>query len=81
VKSHKKFHTKNQLTFTLLADPDGKVTKLYGADGWFSLARRVTYLIDSGGIIRKVYPDVTISTHAAELLQEVRGLSKENTEP
>jgi peroxiredoxin Q/BCP len=81
VESHRKFHEKNKLTFTLLADTDGTVTKLYGASGWFGLARRVTYLIDSGGIIRKVYPDVTISTHAAELLQAVRELNAEKTKP
>jgi len=75
VESHKKFHEKQKLTFSLLADPDGTVTRLYGAKGWFGLASRVTFLIDSKGIIRKVYPDVTISTHAAELLQAVRELN------
>ena len=75
VESHRKFHEKNKLTFTLLADPDNTVTTLYGATGIFTLASRVTYLIDSEGIIRKVYPDVTISTHAAELLQAVRELN------
>lgn len=77
VESHKEFHKKNKLTFTLLSDPDGTVTAHYGAKGWFGLASRVTYLIDSGGIIRRVHPDVTISNHAAELLQELRGLNKD----
>ena len=81
VESHKKFHEEQKLTFSLLADPDGTVTKLYGADGMFNFARRVTYLIDSAGIIRKTYPDVTISTHAAELLQAVRELNAEKTKP
>jgi peroxiredoxin Q/BCP len=81
VESHRKFHEKNKLTFALLADPDGTVTKLYGASGWFGLASRVTYLIDSEGIIRKVYPDVTISTHAAELLQAVQELNAEKVKP
>lgn len=81
VESHKKFHEKQKLTFNLLADPDGTVTKLYGAKGWFGLASRVTYLIDSKGIIRKVYPDVTISTHAAELLQAVRELNADEAKP
>jgi len=81
VKSHKKFHDKYNLSFTLLADPEGTVTKTYGAKGWFGLASRVTYLIDSEGIIQKVYPDVTISSHAAELLQAVRELNAEKAKP
>ena len=81
VESHRKFHEKNKLTFTLLADPDSTVTALYGATGIFNFASRVTYLIDSGGIIRKVYPDVTISTHAAELLQAVRELNAKKAKP
>jgi peroxiredoxin Q/BCP len=81
VESHKKFHEKQKLTFNLLADPEGTATALYGAKGWFGLASRVTYLIDSEGIIRKVYPDVDVSTHAAELLQAVRELNKDETKP
>ncbi len=81
VESHRKFHEKNKLTFTLLADPDARVTKLYGARSLFRLARRVTFLIDANGTIRKVYPDVDVSSHAAELLQDVRGLKAEKENP
>ena len=81
VESHKKFHEKQKLTFSLLADPDATVTKRYGAAGLFNFARRVTYLIDSNGIIRKVYPDVDVSSHAAELLQAVRTLNAEKVKP
>jgi len=81
VESHKKFHEKQKLTFSLLADPEGEVTKTYGASGLFNFARRVTFLIDSEGTIRKVYPNVDISSHAAELLQEVRKLNKEKEKP
>jgi thioredoxin-dependent peroxiredoxin len=81
VESHKKFHEKQKLTFSLLADPDGTVTKRYGASGLFKFARRVTYLIDSSGTIRKVYPDVDVSTHAAQLLQAVRTLNAEKVKP
>lgn len=81
VESHRKFYEKNKLTFTLLADPDATVTTLYGAAGLFKFARRVTYLIDSSGIIRKVYPDVDVSSHAAELLQAVRTLNAEKVKP
>jgi peroxiredoxin Q/BCP len=81
VESHKKFHEKQKLTFSLLADPEGTVTKTYGASGLFNFARRVTYLIDSSGTIRQVYPDVDVSTHAAELLQAVRTLNAKKVKP
>ncbi len=81
VESHKKFHEKQKLTFSLLADPDAAVTKRYGAIGLFKFARRVTYLIDSSGTIRKAYPDVDVSSHAAELLQAVRELNAKNAKP
>jgi len=81
VESHKKFHEKQNLTFSLLADPDAAVTKSYGAAGLFNFASRVTFLIGSDGTIRKVYPDVDVSSHAAGLLQAVRELKVDKATP
>jgi len=81
VDSHRKFYEKYELTFTLLADPDGTVKQRYGATGILNLASRVTFLIDSSGIIRKVYPDVDVKTHSGELLQAVKELNKDAAKP
>jgi peroxiredoxin Q/BCP len=81
-QKHTKFIAKYQLPFTLLADPDHRVCELYGVwgkkkfmgreyDGVF----RTTFLIDSNGIIRKIYKNVKPDTHSAEVLQELTRLS------
>ena len=46
-ESHKRFAQKYGLKYTLLADPDKTVIKMYDVDGPFGIAvRRATYLID-----------------------------------
>ncbi len=81
VESHRKFYEKNKLTFSLLADPDGTVTRLYGAEAAFNFASRVTFLINSSGVISRVYPDVDVQSHSAELLQAVRKLNTNPAKP
>jgi len=70
--NHRGFAQKYNLPFPLLADPDKKIAKAYGADNGIpilGLDRRVTYVIDEDGRIIKVYPDVDPATHAAEIIQ------------
>ncbi len=74
VKSHKEFQRKYNLNFTLLADVDKEVTKLYGVKNLFGLADRVTFIIDKDGVIRKIFPHVDVSHHSEELLEFVRQL-------
>ena len=74
--SHKKFQEKHKLTFTLLADPEKKVTELYDVKNIIGKAKRVTFVIDTAGIIKKIYPDVDVSLHGQEVLTYVKNLSK-----
>jgi peroxiredoxin Q/BCP len=76
VASHKQFHEKYNLNFTILADPDKKVTEMYGAKSKLGLAKRVTFVIDENGIIKKVYPDVDVMAHAQEVLSLIKSLHK-----
>jgi peroxiredoxin len=39
-------------------------------------AKRVTFVIDENGIIQKVYPDVDVTAHAAEVLSLIKSLHK-----
>ena len=71
VESHKQFQMKYGLNFTLLSDPEKKVTKLYGVKTLFGLADRVTFVIDKEGVIRKIFPHVDVSHHSEELLEYV----------
>ena len=74
VDSHKKFHEKYSLNFTILADPDKNVTARYGVKSGIGLAKRVTVIIDKSGIIKKVYPDVDVTVHALEVLSLIKSL-------
>jgi thioredoxin-dependent peroxiredoxin len=76
--SHKKFEEKHSLPFTLLADPDKKVVKLYGVWGEKSMygkkymgTIRTTFIIDEKGIIRRIFENVKVDTHTAEVMKEI----------
>ena len=57
VASHKAFAEKYNLPFTLLADTDKEVRKLFGvpAFGGGLIPGRVTYIIDKQGVVRHVF--------------------------
>jgi peroxiredoxin Q/BCP len=79
VESHKGFQQKYGLNFTLLADPEKKVTKLYGVKTLLGLAERVTFVIDKEGMIRKIFPHVDVRHHSEELLQFIRQLESQSS--
>lgn len=85
VASHKKFHKKYHLNFSLLSDEDRIVIDAYHAWGKkkfmgkeYEGILRMTYLIDPQGEIKKVYEKVTPEEHAQEILQDVTSLSQKN---
>jgi peroxiredoxin Q/BCP len=76
VKSHKKFESKYQLPFTLLADPDRKIIDQYGVWEMKKLfgreymgIHRTTFLIDEKGIICSIFPKPRNKAHAEEILK------------
>lgn len=82
VASHRKFATKHDLPFTLLADPDKVVCEAY--DVWKEKkmygrtsmgVERSTFLIDADGIVRKAYRKVKVDGHAAALLAAIGELA------
>ena len=75
--SHAQFAKKYSLPFPLLADPSGTVTASYGALPRGSrYARRYTFLIDPAGRVAKVYTSVETSRHSAEVIEDLKRLSK-----
>jgi thioredoxin-dependent peroxiredoxin len=81
VKAVKKFHDKQSLNFTLLADADHAVCELYGVWGEKSMygrtymgAMRTTYIIDPEGVVAHVIPKVTPKTHDDEVLAALEGM-------
>ncbi|HUS10649.1 MAG TPA: thioredoxin-dependent thiol peroxidase [Pyrinomonadaceae bacterium] len=73
--SHAKFTAKYKLPFTLLADPDHSIADAYGVYGekkfmgrTYMGVKRITYLIDEKGKIKKVFEKVKPEEHAQEVL-------------
>ncbi len=71
----KKFHAKQSLNFTLLADADHAVCELYGTWGEKSMygkkymgTARATFIIDPDGTVARVFPKVSPKTHDDEVL-------------
>ena len=74
--SHKKFETKYNLPFTLLADKDHAIADAYGVWGekkfmgrTYMGVLRTTFLIDEKGKIKKVFEKVKPEDHANEVLE------------
>jgi peroxiredoxin Q/BCP len=70
VSAVKRFHGKQSLNFTLLADEDHAVCDLYGVWAEKSMygrtywgAQRSTFIIDPEGTVAKVFPKVSPKTH------------------
>ncbi|HEX8205878.1 MAG TPA: thioredoxin-dependent thiol peroxidase [Solirubrobacteraceae bacterium] len=81
VKDVKKFHDKQSLNFTLLADEDHAVCDLYGVWGEKSMygktywgAQRATFIIDEEGVVVHVIPKASPKTHDDEVLGVLAGV-------
>ena len=75
-QSHRKFISKYELPFTLLADTDHSVADAYQSYGekkfmgkTYNGVLRRTFLIDEAGKIKKIFDKVKVDEHAAEVLE------------
>jgi peroxiredoxin Q/BCP len=74
-ESHRRFREKYGLNFPLLTDEDGRASEALGVlRENREKANRVTFLLDAGGKISKVYPEVSPETHADEILEDAASL-------
>lgn len=76
VAKHKKFETKHELPFTLIADPELAIIEKYGVWGEKSMygkkymgLLRTTFLIDKNGVIKKIFNKPKSKEHAKEILE------------
>lgn len=73
VDSHVEFCDAEGLTFPLLADTDGAVSKAYGS--WLSgMSLRHTYIIDPDGTLRAIFTGVNPAIHSTEVLAKLDDL-------
>ena len=75
-KSHKKFESKFDLPFTLVADTDRKIVQAYGVWGLKKFMGkehlgiyRTTFLINEKGAIEHVIEKVATKDHTAQILE------------
>jgi thioredoxin-dependent peroxiredoxin len=76
VASHRRFAAKEGLPFLLLSDRGGAVRELYGVEKTLGiLPGRVTFVIDTTGVVRHVYSSQLRATrHTREALDAVGDL-------
>jgi peroxiredoxin Q/BCP len=81
VESHKKFATKYNLPFNLLADEKKEVVEKY--DVWkeknmygkkYMGIERTTFIIDANGKITKIFPKVKVDEHNNEVMEALKEL-------
>ena len=79
VEDEAKFKSKENLPFTLLADESHEVAETYGV--WVEKSmygkkywgvERSTFLIDSNGVIEKIFHKVNPETHSAQILAALK---------
>ena len=78
IKKQKNFHDKQNFNFSLLSDESHTMLESYGVWGLkkfmgreYMGISRVTYIIDSSGLIEKVYDKVATKTHAQDILNDL----------
>ncbi len=74
-EDHAAFCSSEGLTYPLLSDPGGQVSRLYGS--WLApFSQRHTFLIDPDGVLRSVWTAVRPAGHAQEVLAELERLQR-----
>jgi len=76
VDSHIDFASRCDLPFTLLSDPGGKVRKLYDVPSTFGvLPGRVTYVIDTRGVVRHIFnSQLNATKHVEEAMSVLKSI-------
>ena len=82
VEDVKKFHDKQSLNFTLLADADHAVADAYGTWGekknygkTYMGVTRATFIVDGDGKLARVFPKVSPKTHDEVVLDALKELA------
>ena len=68
--SHKEFVAHYKLPFLLLSDPDGKIGTAYGVP-FSGHHQRQTFVVGADGVVVKVYRNVDVTVHAAQILDDL----------
>ncbi len=82
VDSHRAFAERHNLNFTLVADEDKRVSRLYHALGVLGVNRRITYVINPGGQIVDAYrSEVRPTSHVERARSVLASIRSSNARP
>lgn len=75
-EENKAFKEAQGFPYQLLSDQDFAVGEAYGArkgpdEQWRDFAKRVTFLIDPAGVVRRVYEVQDVATHPETVLADI----------
>lgn len=78
--SHQKFTSKYRLPFLLLSDTNKKIRKLFGVPATLlgMLPGRVTYVIDSNGVVQMIFNSMLAGQHLPKALAAVKKIVLQN---
>ena len=76
---HNKFSKTYNLPYRLLSDNDKKVSKLYGANGFF-FPKRITFLIDENGRIFDILDKAKLDLYAEETIKRFQAFQTSNSQ-
>jgi len=72
LKDQQAFTKKEKLNFPLMADADKVAAKAFGVLNPNGFARRVTFVIDKDGVVRKIFEVKNIGKHPDEVYQFIK---------
>jgi peroxiredoxin Q/BCP len=79
-ETHARFAAAHHLPFPLVADPNGEITKAFGATlfgGLLPVSRRVTYVVDAEGVVRGVFDhQLDAERHVREVRECLASIAK-----
>ena len=78
LESHRSFAEHRRLPFPLLSDENGELRRAFDIPNWLGILRnRVTFVIDTDGIVRHVFQSqLQASRHVEHALRIVRDLAR-----
>ncbi len=67
--SHQEFKKKHNLNFYLVSDYEKSISNLFGVLGYFGMSQRVTFILNSNGVIKNIINDVDVKKHSEQILK------------
>jgi peroxiredoxin Q/BCP len=82
VEDNRSFAEAQQFGYRLLSDTSREVGEAYGVkkspdEQWADFPKRITYLIDRDGLVRRIYLVTDVATNADEVLADIEQLESE----